>query len=396
MPLDMRTLWMVIIICYALLAGLQLALWRLQPRETAMLSWGLSLLSCGVGAVLFSLRGMSPDRLSIGVGNFLTALGYLLTTGGLLRFAGRPVPWAWICVPPVLIGLTYTFVPLFLQNAGPRVVVMAVLLTVTCAANLLISGREQRREPLVLRTFAMVAFAATLLFSVIRAMITVGYAPPADFMAADPLQPLMMLIGITLVLFFSLSMMLMPGERLQNQLRRLSFEDALTNLLNRGGFNELASRQLRRCREDGQPVSVLLMDLDHFKRVNDEHGHDAGDRMLCAFAETVRAYSRPTDLLARYGGEEFCALLPNTDQGEATMVAERVRQQFSRITVPINHGMLGATVSIGVAQVAESETMDLAIQRADAALYVAKRSGRNKVALDPGPDESPVALKAAE
>lgn len=379
MLLDMRTLWVVIVVVYALLTGLQLVLWRLQRSETAMLFWGLSLLSCGLGAWLVILRGAVPDWLSIGVANVLASMGYLMSTVGLLRFARRSVAWAWVLSTPLVIGLLFIFVPFFAQHAGPRVVLMAALLVLVASINLGICWRAQRQERLRLRQIAMTAFAVTGLFSIVRATVTVFYTPPADFMDPSKTQPLLMLIGLALLLFWNLSLMLMPGERLQNQLRRAAQDDALTNLLNRGGFAVLARRQLERCRYAAQPASVLLMDLDHFKRVNDSHGHDAGDRLLCAFAETVRQQSRPTDLIARYGGEEFCAFLPNAGQTSAMLLAERIRQQFSQVTIPVEDAALGTTVSIGVAEVAAGETVDAALQRADQALYAAKREGRNRV-----------------
>lgn len=379
MLLDMRTLWVVIVIVYALLGGLQLVLWRLQRSETAMLFWGLSLLCCGLGALLVILRGVAADWLSIGAGNTLTSLGYLMSTVGLLRFSRRPVAWAWVCAPPLLIGLLFVFVPFFAQQAAPRVVLMAALLVLVAGINLGICWRAQEQEPLRLRQLAIVAFAVTGLFSILRATVTVFYTPPADFMDPSKTQPLLMLIGLALLLFWNLSLMLMPGERLQNKLRRAAQDDALTNLLNRGGFNSLARRQLERCRLAKRPASVLLMDLDHFKRVNDSHGHDTGDRLLCAFAETVREQSRASDLIARYGGEEFCALLPDADQQQAIEIAERIRQHFSLVTVPVEGGTLGTTVSIGVTEIAATETVDAALQRADQSLYAAKREGRNRV-----------------
>lgn len=381
MLLDMRTLWVVIVIAYALLGGLQLVLWRLQRSETAMLFWGLSLWSCGLGALLVILRGMVPDWLSIGVANVVTSLGYLMSTVGLLRFARQPVFWVWILSTPVLIGLLFVFVPFFAQHAGPRVVLMAALLVLVAAINLGICWRAQRQEPLRLRYIAMVAFTLTGLFSIVRATVTVFYTPPADFMDPSKTQPLLMLIGLALLLFWNLSLMLMPGERLQNRLRRAALDDALTNLLNRGGFNTLASRQLERGRHARQPSCVLLMDLDHFKRVNDSYGHETGDRLLCAFAETVRSQCRPTDLVARYGGEEFTALLPKADLPTALAVAERIRTQFEAATLPLPllEGTLSTTVCIGVAELAAGETLQKALQRADAALYEAKHEGRNRV-----------------
>ncbi len=383
MLLDMRTLWMVILVTYALTGTLQLVLWRLQPRERAMLCWGLSMLSGALGAWFIMMRGVLPDSVSIGLGNGFTAINYTLSTAGLLLFARKRVNWWWIVMPAAVVLPLYTQVPLFSEHAGPRVLLMALLLGAVCVANLLISWRAQQLEALRLRQIAMAAFALTLAFTLTRATLTVFYTPPADFMAPQAIQPTLMFLGIALILLWNITVMLMPSERLQNQLRRAAQDDALTNLLNRGGFNTLSLRALARCRHMGQPVSVLLMDLDHFKRVNDTHGHEAGDRLLCSFAETVRAQSRASDLVARYGGEEFSALLPNADRQQALVIAERIRYRFERVSVPVEGGELGTTVSIGVAEIGAQETVEAALQRADQALYTAKREGRNRITLAP-------------
>jgi len=379
MLLDMRTLWVVIVITYVLMGSLQLTLWRLQPRERAMLLWGLSHFSLALGGVLFIQRGAVPDWLSIGIGNWLTMSGYLLMTAGLRYFAHQPVRWAWILVPPALTMLLFTLVPLFATQAWPRIVLLSLVLAACSIINLRDGWQAQKQEPLTLRWIAMASFAAALVYALVRAVLNLTVAMPANFMAPDALQPLLMAVGLGLLMFWNFTVMLIPTERQRNQLRRAAQDDALTNLLNRGGFTALASRQIERCRYARQPASVLLMDLDHFKRVNDSHGHEAGDRLLCAFAETVRSQSRPSDLVARYGGEEFCALLPNASQDMALAIAERIRQQFSELTLDVGGTALGTTVSIGVAEIGATETTEAALQRADQALYAAKREGRNRV-----------------
>lgn len=287
--------------------------------------------------------------------------------------------WPLIVLPPVVVGLLFALVPLFATQAGPRVALMASLLGVCCLVNLRDGWQAEQREPLRLRRIALFAIALTLVFTLVRGTLNVTLVMPANFMAPDAVQPVMMVVGLALLMFWNLSVMLMPSERQRNQLLRAAQDDALTNLLNRGGFLNLASRQLTRARQSGQPCCVLLMDLDHFKRVNDTHGHEAGDRLLYAFAEAVREQSRPTDLVARYGGEEFTALLPQAELATACAVAERIRQQLETAAVPVAGGSLSTTVSIGVAQLQGDETLPAAMQRADAALYRAKHEGRNRV-----------------
>jgi len=383
MLLDIRTLWVVVTCTSGLLACVQWALWRQDRREKAMLFWALAHLSGIVGGLLISLRGIAPDWASVGLGNLAVSLSYLLPTAGLRSFARQAIDWRWLLLPPIAIGVAFTGLPYLAGNPGPRLVVIALLIAAACGVNLRDAWRAERTEPLRMRRLAMLAIAATLVYSVARAGISGWSEHGSDYMATSQPQAWLMLLSLMLQLLCSLCVMLMPGERLQKQLRQAAQVDALTELLNRGGFGTLAARQLERCRHAAQPVCVLLMDLDHFKRVNDTHGHEVGDRLLCAFAETLRGQCRPTDLLGRYGGEEFTALLPKADLSTALAVAERIRAQFAAATVPSSAGVVGTTVSIGVTEVAVGETIQQALQRADAALYAAKHQGRNRVVATP-------------
>jgi diguanylate cyclase (GGDEF)-like protein len=134
-----------------------------------------------------------------------------------------------------------------------------------------------------------------------------------------------------------------------------------------------ARRQLQR------PASLLVLDVDHFKRVNDEHGHLVGDRALVHIARTLQANVRNGDSVARVGGEEFLVLLPNTTLAEATDLAERLRACLASSPLRAGSTELAMTVSIGVAELAPAETATACAERADAAMYRAKRAGRNRV-----------------
>jgi diguanylate cyclase (GGDEF)-like protein len=171
---------------------------------------------------------------------------------------------------------------------------------------------------------------------------------------------------------------LAESNRQKAQLERLATVDALTGLRNRRWLDDAFARHIVRATRTSQPASLLMIDIDHFKRLNDEHGHAAGDGVLRRVAQAFASSLRPVDLLARYGGEEFAVLLPGLDLQAAFAVAERLRQAVGNerpTTWP------PVTVSIGVASLRAGETFARLLTRADEALYRAKESGRNQTSV---------------
>ncbi len=160
--------------------------------------------------------------------------------------------------------------------------------------------------------------------------------------------------------------------------------DPLTGLPNRRAFTELARVEIERAQRFGQPLALIAVDLDHFKSINDNHGHAVGDAVLIDFAHRAQAQLRVIDQLARIGGEEFIALLPGTDAQGAFQVAERIRVLLEQRALAVPGGTLRYTSSFGVAEIEPQHPgLDRWLARADAALYAAKRKGRNRVELAP-------------
>ncbi len=211
------------------------------------------------------------------------------------------------------------------------------------------------------------------------------YAACQAWAPLSPLPPLQLEIArwFNIVLAFGLLYSVAAFYRhrvrtAERQLLRLARVDALTGLANRTHFQERASAELARARREGRPVTVMLADVDDFKRVNDTHGHQAGDRVLAAVARAMGEALREHDVLARWGGEEFMALLPATDGEIARAVAERVRQTVASLRVPLGEQTLLVTLSFGLAEVHDGD-LQSATLRADGALYASKRGGRNRV-----------------
>ena len=160
----------------------------------------------------------------------------------------------------------------------------------------------------------------------------------------------------------------------------LAHKDELTGLSNRRAFFEQGHRAFKQAKRFGHPLSVIMMDVDHFKRINDNHGHWVGDRVLQALAKPLQTLVREIDVVARMGGEEFAFVLPETGLEEAANLAERLRLEIETIEVKDNDKSIGITASLGVVtRNDEDENLESMLTKADDALYVAKKKGRNQI-----------------
>ena len=169
----------------------------------------------------------------------------------------------------------------------------------------------------------------------------------------------------------------------------LSLKDPLTGLSNRRYFTSVLKAEIDRVARSGEAALLLLIDIDHFKTVNDTHGHQAGDQVLRVLAKVLQACVRPMDTLARYGGEEFVVVLPSCQPSFGHTVAERIRLSIENTRIPLGHGLeLQVTISIGGAFALQwiRSTTELWTDRADQQLYLAKTSGRNRLCLETQPE----------
>jgi diguanylate cyclase (GGDEF)-like protein/PAS domain S-box-containing protein len=171
-------------------------------------------------------------------------------------------------------------------------------------------------------------------------------------------------------------------KRLEAELIRLARVDHLTGIWNRGYFMELLNGEVKRAHRHRKRLSVLLCDIDYFKRINDRYGHQAGDTALRRFAETAGTLLRTSDHLGRWGGEEFALALPETRLSGAHQTAERLRQQIEEMPVIHEGRHFSLTLSVGVCVLRKEDTVESIIARADRALYKAKETGRNRVVVD--------------
>jgi len=207
--------------------------------------------------------------------------------------------------------------------------------------------------------------------------------------------------GAVLLVANGLLMLLLLVRASMEEMTTRSETDALSGLLNRRGFEERAEKMLVQAGRAGLPMSLLVADLDHFKAINDTHGHAVGDRVIAAFARVFKAAADPRSVLGRLGGEEFAALIPGSTANSAAVLAHAIRHDFSTHEVSLLTPRQRLSVSIGVAQQEPGEALLQMMRRADAALYQAKRSGRDRVCLaavttgsEPAAQSGPDRLKA--
>lgn len=231
-------------------------------------------------------------------------------------------------------------------------------------------------------------YLALLVNAVVRTIVVMYLLPvhSVEELTQSGLWLLMLAVNMLIGLAFILSLLACSLREILQALRSERDHDALTCLLNRRSFLESAQARLRSPRSSGW--ALLLCDVDHFKRVNDDWGHAAGDEVLQIVGQTLQQQARPGDLVARFGGEEFVVLLRCADMAIAAGVAERMRRQLAQTHCSAIAGAV--TASFGVAGVGSSEDLPRALERADALLYLAKNAGRNRVAWDAAPGTATV------
>lgn len=190
------------------------------------------------------------------------------------------------------------------------------------------------------------------------------------------------------------------GDELRSTLHDAAFRDPLTKLYNRRYLSNVIGNGLEQYHRYAYPMSLIMIDADHFKRINDRYGHAAGDAALMAVAQACNKSVRMSDVVGRFGGEEFLIFLPNTRAEEAAIVAERIRNSMRDKDVTFDGHTFGLTLSLGVAEAGEhTQSLDDLIRASDQAMYAAKNSGRNQTAIarsqGPGKDITPVPVRAA-
>lgn len=356
---------------------------RSFPKEIRGLAhWGMACFIMTITAFLFALRGSIPLLYSSYLANMLLVCGIMLMYRSLQEFTGRPVRTTPMVVLLATLALTLGWATFIVDDYRMRVILIGTINAGLFGACGVVIHRMQQKG--FAEWFTEAIFMSTALICFVRSLASVFRLD-----ATDPLQDVSPLQHVYLATFsfsivaLSLGFMLMVNRRLQRQLEYAASYDDMTGACRRGTFFDALDREILKSRRDGRPISVLMVDVDNFKAINDQLGHQAGDQVLADYVQKAQHVLRNYDLLGRYGGEEFIVLLPNTSQEEACSIAERLRAVAEQGAAD---DALIYTVSIGVAT-SEGGTASAAtlIAAADKALYVAKHSGKNRVEVAEGP-----------
>jgi len=174
----------------------------------------------------------------------------------------------------------------------------------------------------------------------------------------------------------------LKNATLFHQALKLAYTDALTQTNNRASFNEVLKREINLAVRHAKDLSIIFLDIDHFKAINDDYGHECGDVTLASVAKRIKENLRSSDIVFRVGGEEFVVLLSNTDIDGAKLLAERIRKSIEQHTLAYGMELVKLTASLGVSSLRVGDTVDTFVKRADAAMYKAKNNGRNQVIAD--------------
>ena len=372
----------VIVTCAIALISAAIAFGR---REKALWIYAAGFSSMAASFAFFILQGKVTPWIGIILPNSLILIFHCCIAWGIRSFYGYPRQWPWrfwLYIFTYLASLlVFTFVH---PSFAPRGIIVSAFIIVLTAEFLAVLVREISSMPGAIRypvTFFLFPF---IIFHAVRiALISLHIGDGDLFMSPGAVTT----FTLSCTMFFSVlwagSLMILDSTRLVHAMEKknsmladLALKDGLTGLFNRHFLDHTIQVEMQRHDRYGEPLSLIMIDLDHFKRVNDLYGHDAGDAVLIESAKRIGGAIRQSDFLFRWGGEEFLVLAPHTDRDGASALASKLRERLVASPVP---PVDTVTASFGVAERVKGESRMEWFRRVDRAVYLAKSNGRNRV-----------------
>ncbi len=381
MHLDPRTILITWAAINILFAGVLALVGRQSEEIRGAKQWAWGDLLIGLSFALSSQVTNPPPFYVVLLASIGLGTGFGLLYNGIEAFRGKRCSY-WI---PVFLSIAMfgnNFVFAFLdEEPRLRILFNFVLfagLHIACARALFIQVEARLRTAYWI---AGISFSLIAILCVARIVNLLFFtADTVKMFGNTGVNPYVFFIASIAQMSMSFAFMLLINTSLANRLIALAATDALTGLMNRRSLDLEITRQLANEKRHGECISLMMIDVDHFKQINDQYGHLAGDEVLRRLAHLMQSVVRTNDYIARYGGEEFCILLPGTNEAQASILAERLRRLFNELVIEWEGDIVRGSISIGVADTLhDAREAHSLLSAADLALYMAKHQGRNRV-----------------
>lgn len=326
-------------------------------------------LSMAAGFSLLVLRGILPDFFTVIIANTLILTSPNLYYIAVSRFTGQAYSKRFIIV---IIALTVGLLSIFLyfnNNVGARIIIVSIGGALSTLMIIFTAWKSRHVSYRFSMGLAVIPFCVYSLFLIARAIFT-AFNPPQSIFSNSTAESVAYILLFIISFLWTIGFMLMFSQRLQGDLSELANTDTLTKIPSRYAAQSFLEKEFSRSQRTGVEFSILLIDFDNFKQLNDKYGHATGDLALITTAKMFDTAIRKQDIVGRWGGEEFLIVLPDTSIPNAQALAERLRKGIPPVEVKNNQ--LHFTVSIGVASSTGCGSIDEILKKADDALYVAK------------------------
>jgi len=381
--LDIRTLAFTTIF-FGLCFGLGLMAYSSTLKKFKMVfQIGLGIFFIGLAQFLISLRNLVNDFVSIVIANELNVIALLLIYVGLHKLCQMKFTISKVFIVTLLlfIFVSFSYYTYIDPSIKSRVAIISNVIGLLCLLCAHVAFTAKLKESVLPLRILGVIFSVTAIIELLRLTVDTELNNIIGLDDLHGIHTLLFFAALFLITLISFCVVWIVNLQLQEALKTLSKVDYLTTLNNRRSLEKIAETELARSNRNNQTLSIIMCDIDYFKKINDQYGHLSGDSILIQFSDLIKKNLRKDDIAARYGGEEFLFLLPNTDAEQALDVAEKLREIIARnIFTSTGMDTLSITASFGVTTNTDhAVNWDNMVQAADSALYEAKQSGRNKV-----------------
>jgi diguanylate cyclase (GGDEF)-like protein len=381
MFIDARTLIFASSIALVITVFIVVISSKINRNMHGVKSWAMGYISLSIGLLLQTTQGTLSPILNVLPANLLIPAGFYLVLIGLMQYKKRKTPNPYTIIPIILLTLSFHL----MVGLGPESLIDRTIFTSTLCGLLALIGSFillTERDGPVLATEKLTGIAiAFLSIGLFARAATSFYLTDTLYLTEDnPHNHATHILALVFTIFLSFGLTIMPAEKVQQQLQYLVNTDFLTGTLSRRAFIDQANRLVNREQTNNTPMSLIVFDIDDFKKVNDQYGHSAGDLVLTTLCQNIKEMIRPNDLFSRFGGEEFVLLLVDTDAEQALQVGERLRSQVENTTIQYEGEAIKVTISVGVIGInQEGLSFKDFYYQADQQLYRAKYNGKNQV-----------------